>query len=68
MSKRGPWAWHQREAIAEDDFNLAASPDEPRAGEEAPRADPADLIRQMLRVEYGVAKRLETSLATQDGA
>jgi type I restriction enzyme M protein len=54
--------WAQLESVAENDFNLAAARYKPRVGEKVPDEDPAELIRDVLAIEQGIAAGLEKLL------
>ncbi len=55
--------WAPFETIKDGDFNLAASRYEPIVADENPREDPAELIREVLVIEKGIASGLEELLA-----
>jgi type I restriction enzyme M protein len=54
--------WAPFETVAENDFNLAASRYKPRLGENVPDEDPAELIRDVLKIEREIADGLEKLL------
>jgi type I restriction enzyme M protein len=59
--------WATFDAIAESDFNLAASRYKPRVGDEAPEESPAELIREVLAIEKSIADGLEKLLSEVEG-
>ncbi len=54
--------WALFETVAENDFNLAASRYKPRMGEQLSDEDPAELIRDVLKIEREITRRLESLL------
>jgi type I restriction enzyme M protein len=54
--------WASINFIAENDYNLAAGRYKPQLVEKAPDEDPAQLIRETLAVERGIADGLEKLL------
>ena len=54
--------WAPFDAVAENDFNLAASRYKPRVAEPVPDDDPADLIRDVLALEKEITLGLEKLL------
>ena len=58
--------WTRFEILAENDFNLAASRYKPRVREDVCDEDPADLIREVLKIETDIAAGLSTLLSEID--
>ena len=58
--------WASIKAIAENDFNFAASRYKPLVAEEVPDEDPVELIREVLAIEKEVSQRLESLLQNLD--
>lgn len=54
--------WTTVKLIGENDYNLAAGRYKPQIAEKAPDEDPAQLIRETLTIEHGIAKGLEKLL------
>ncbi len=54
--------WASFAAIAENDYNLAASRYQPRIAEQIPDEDPAQLIREVLAIEREITAGLEKLL------
>jgi type I restriction enzyme M protein len=54
--------WALFDAVAENDFNLAASRYKPRVAEKAPDEDPAKLISQVLEIEKEITEGLQILL------
>jgi type I restriction enzyme M protein len=54
--------WTTAERIAENDYNLAAGRYKPQVAEKVPEEDPADLIREVMKVENDIVKGLEKLL------
>jgi len=54
--------WATVEAIAGNDYNLAAGRYKPQMAEKAPEEDPAELIRETLKIEREIAEGLEKLL------
>lgn len=54
--------WATVEAVAENDYNLAAGRYKPQIAEKAPEEDPEELIREVLSIEREITKRLEKLL------
>jgi len=54
--------WATINAIAENDYNLAAGRYKPQIAEKAPDEDPAELIRETLSIERDIAEGLEKLL------
>ena len=59
--------WAPFEALAENDFNLAASRYKPLVGEETLDEDPADLIREILAIETEIVGGLANLLSEMEG-
>lgn len=59
--------WAPFEAIAENDWNLAASRYKPRVAEPVPEEDPAELIREVLAIEKEITEGLEKLLQEVEG-
>ena len=55
--------WAPFEAIADNDYNLAASRYRPRLAEPVPDEDPAELIREVLAIEKEITTGLEKLLS-----
>ena len=55
--------WAPFDAIADNDYNLAASRSQPRVAEDPPDADPAELIREVLAIEREMTAGLEKLLS-----
>jgi type I restriction enzyme M protein len=54
--------WASLETVTENDYNLAAGRYKPQVAEQAPEEDPAELIREVLRIEREITKGLEKLL------
>ena len=54
--------WAMAEAVAGNDYNLAAGRYKPQVAEKAPEEDPAELIREVLAIEREIADGLEKLL------
>jgi type I restriction enzyme M protein len=54
--------WATIEAVADNDYNLAASRYKPQIAEEVPDEDPAELIRETIAIERDIVKGLESLL------
>ncbi len=54
--------WAEYEVIEGSDFNLTASRYKPQIGEEVPDDDPADLIRDVLKIEQKITEELKKLL------
>ncbi len=54
--------WATQEAIAENDYNLAAGRYKPQVAEKAPEEDPAEIIRETLAIEREIVLGLEELL------
>ena len=54
--------WTPFEAIAKNDYNLAASRYKPRVAQPVPDEDPAELIREVLAIEREIAEGFEKLL------
>ena len=59
--------WVDVKSLAANDFNLAAGRYQPQIAEAAPEEDPAELIREMLDIEYEITRGLETLLVEVEG-
>ncbi len=59
--------WAPFETIVDNDFNLAASRYKPRVAERVPDEDPADLIRNAIRLESRITEGLESLLEEVEG-
>ena len=59
--------WATIEAVAENDYNLAAGRYKPQIAEKAPDDDPAELIRETLATEREIASGLEKLLQEAGG-
>jgi len=60
--------WVDLPQLADSDFNLTAARYKPRVAEEVPDEDPAELIREVLKVEREIADGLEKLLSEVEGA
>ncbi|MFQ5632682.1 MAG: N-6 DNA methylase, partial [bacterium] len=58
--------WATIEEITANDYNLAAGRYKPQVAEKAPEEDPAELIREVLRIEHEVTRGLENLLKEID--
>ncbi|EMS79055.1 type I restriction-modification system subunit M [Desulfotignum phosphitoxidans] len=54
--------WAESEMIVTSDYNLTASRYKPQIAEEVPDEDPADLIREVLKIEQEITEGLEKLL------
>jgi type I restriction enzyme M protein len=54
--------WMPDKALAEEDFNLSAARYKPQVGEKPPEDDPADLIKETLKLEQDITGGLEALL------
>ena len=54
--------WASLKVVADNDYNLAAGRYKPQVAEKAPEEDPAELIRDVLRIEGKIAEGLERLL------
>jgi type I restriction enzyme M protein len=54
--------WAEYDLIEVGDFNLSASRYKPQIGEDVPDEDPADLIRDVLKIEHEITTGLEQLL------
>lgn len=59
--------WATDDMVAENEYNLAASRYKPQVAEKAPEEDPAELIRDVLRIEREIAAGLEKLLKDVEG-
>jgi len=59
--------WAPFDTVAQHDWNLAASRYRPRVAEPVPDEDPAELIREVLRIERAIATGLEELLSDVGG-
>ena len=59
--------WAMAEAVAGNDYNLAAGRYKPQVAEKAPEEDPAELIREVLAIEREIADGLEKLLKEVEG-
>jgi type I restriction enzyme M protein len=59
--------WAPLDAIAQNEWNLAASRYKPRVAEAVPQEDPAALIREVLAIEKEITEGLEKLLAEVEG-
>lgn len=60
--------WATINAIVENEYNLAAGRYKPQVAEKPPDEDPADLIRETLRIERDIASELEKLLQEVEAA
>jgi type I restriction enzyme M protein len=59
--------WATVEAIAANDYNLAAGRYKPQVAQKAPEEDPAELIREVLTIEREITDGLEKLLKEVEG-
>jgi type I restriction enzyme M protein len=60
--------WAESEMIEASDYNLTASRYKPQIAEEVPDEDPADLIREVLKIEQEITEGLEKLLKDVEAA
>jgi type I restriction enzyme M protein len=60
--------WAEYDLIEGSDFNLTASRFKPQIGEEVPDEDPAELIRDVLKIEQEITSGLEKLLKDVEGS